>query len=288
MLVPLSMPAQGGEELQSFGARPLLPRQGVAGHLNDIPPGRRHQFGNTDPLAARRGNSPACDDQSVGPITQRRVGIGEAECDQLLARGERGRVDGRGHQIGKLRSAGDRGAGQAGVPELCRHLFDRHAKRISGRLRKDRVRARSHVDRTRQHLDRAVGQDPHDRLTRARIDRMGPAGHAPADQLAALPHRPRHRVRAVPSRTPPLPPHRPPAGVATTRACRFRDPHPAHCAGATPRDRCPSATASSSIADSRAKALGFFPGARKAPGVTVFTGTTRWRERKFGTAYIMR
>src|SRR5882724_11241085 len=41
------------------------------------------------------------------------------------------------------------------------------------------------------------------------------------------------------------------------------------------------------MAHSMAKALGFSPGARKAPGVTVFTGTMLWHELKFGVAYMM-
>jgi hypothetical protein len=35
------------------------------------------------------------------------------------------------------------------------------------------------------------------------------------------------------------------------------------------------------------KALGFSPGARKALGVTVFTGTMFWREERLDVAYMM-
>ena len=41
------------------------------------------------------------------------------------------------------------------------------------------------------------------------------------------------------------------------------------------------------MALSSAKALGFLPGARKAPGMTVCTGAMRWVERKLGAAYII-
>ena len=40
------------------------------------------------------------------------------------------------------------------------------------------------------------------------------------------------------------------------------------------------------MAHSMPKALGFSPGARSALGITVFTGTTFWREQKFGVAYM--
>ena len=41
------------------------------------------------------------------------------------------------------------------------------------------------------------------------------------------------------------------------------------------------------MALSMPKALGFSPGARKAPGSTVFTGTMFWRELKLGVAYMI-
>ena len=220
-------------------ARPV--RQGIAQRLDPRAAEPAHQLRdrNPRPVAARHADLPAGDHQRIHlAVAERRIRMRDREPDQLVARRQRRLVHGPGHQVGELRSAGDRRPRQRRIAELHAHILDRHAQRFGRGLRQDRVGAGTHVDAAAGDLDRAVGEDADQCLPGGAADRIGAGGDAPADERVSFPHGARRRACAATSRRPPRRPRTPRAAAVWTRACSPAGPPPHSSAGGWRRGRC--------------------------------------------------
>ncbi len=158
-----------------------------------------------------------------------------ARSNELVADGRGRGVNHRRERAGQHRAAGHRRPRVRRVAKAHGDLLGGHAEGFGGHLRQHGVGAGADVDPATFHLHASIGANPPGPPPRRAA---GSAGRSPSPCPSRRGHGPRALSggvgRDAASRTRGRPRRRPPAGPASTTACRFPGPARRSCAGAAP------------------------------------------------------